>query len=105
MTSEGDIYPGEHSRRVGLTIACLVGESEELPKLTCLTKGIVYELSLLRKSYAIPWSQFYDWAKTLQDTSFFFFFAYILSGSYSHPYFGQFFYLVCRYLEKKEVFK
>ena len=47
---------------MGLTIACLVGESEELPKLTCLT---VYELSLLRKSYAIPWSQFYDWAKTL----------------------------------------
>ena len=64
MTSEGDKYPSEHSRRVGLTIACLVGESEEeLPKLICLTKGIVYELSLLRKS--IPWSQFYDWAKTL----------------------------------------
>ena len=28
-------------------------------------------------------------------------FAYILSGSYSQPYFGQFFYLVYRYLEKK----
>ena len=31
----------------------------------------------------------------------FFFFTYILSGSYSQPYFGQFFYLVCRYLERK----
>ena len=30
-----------------------------------------------------------------------FFSKYIPSGSYSHPYFGQFFYLVCRYLEKK----
>ena len=39
----------------------------ELPQLTCLTKGIVYELSLLRKVYynIIPWSQFYDWAKEL----------------------------------------
>ena len=30
-----------------------------------------------------------------------FFFTYILSSSYSQPYFGQFFYLVRRYLEKK----
>ena len=30
----------------------------------------------------------------------FFFFTYILSGRYSQPYFGQFFYLVCRYLEQ-----
>ena len=25
-----------------------------------------------------------------------------LSGRYSHPYFGQYFYLVCRYLEKSQ---
>ena len=65
MTSEGDEYPGEHSRKVGLTVACLIDEVEDLPQLTCLTKGIVYELSLLRKAYNIPWCQFYDWAKAL----------------------------------------
>ena len=55
-------------RLAGLTVACLLDEDEgELPQLTCLTKGIVYELSLLRKAYynIIPWSQFYDWAKEL----------------------------------------
>ena len=55
-------------RLQGLTVACLLDEDEgELPQLTCLTKGIVYELSLLRKAYynIIPWSQFYDWAKEL----------------------------------------
>ena len=41
--------------------------------------------------------------KSHSGHEFFFFFTYILSGNYSHPYFGQFFYLVCRYLEK--VFK
>ena len=47
----GDSYPGEHSRKVGLTVACLLDEGEgELPQLTCLTKGIVYKLSLLRKA-------------------------------------------------------
>ena len=49
-------------------MACLLDEDEgELPQLTCLTKGIVYELSLLRKAYynIIPWNQFYDWAKEL----------------------------------------
>ena len=50
-----------------MTVACLLDEDEgELPQLTCfITKGIVYELSLLRKAYynIIPWSQFYDWAK------------------------------------------
>ena len=48
-------------------MASLLDEDEgELPQLTCLTKGIVYELSLLRKAYYnIPWSQFYDWAKEL----------------------------------------
>ena len=67
MISESDRdseYPGEHSRNVGLTVACLI-DDEELPTLTCLTKGIVYELSLLRKAYNISWSQFYDWAKAL----------------------------------------
>ena len=67
MTSDSDRdseYPGEHSRNVGLTVACLI-DDEELPTLTCLTKGIVYELSLLRKAYNISWSQFYDWAKAL----------------------------------------
>ena len=66
--SNGDSYPGEYSRKVDLTVACLLDEDEgELPQLTCLTKlGIVYELSLLRKAYYnIPWSQFYDWAKEL----------------------------------------
>ena len=66
--SNGDSYPVEHSRKVGLTVACLLDENEgELPQLTCLTKGIVYELSLLRKAYhnIIPWSQLYDWAKEL----------------------------------------
>ena len=40
-------------RLSGLTaVACLLDEDEgELPQLTCLTKGIVYELSLLRKAY------------------------------------------------------
>ena len=32
----------------------------------------------------------------------FFFYTHILSGSCSQPYFGQLFYLVCRYLEKKK---
>lgn len=65
--SNDDSYPGEYSRKVGLTVACLLDEDEgELPQLTCLTKGIVYELCLLRKAYYnIPWSQFYDWAKEL----------------------------------------
>ena len=40
--------------------------------------------------------------KSHSGHTFFFFFTYILSGSYSRPYFGQFFYLVCRYLEKKK---
>ena len=53
--SNGDSYPGEHSRKVGLTVACLLDEDEgELPQLTRLTKGIVYKLSLLRKAYNIP---------------------------------------------------
>ena len=55
-------------RLPGLTVACLLDKDEgELPQLTCLSKGIVYELSLLRKAYynIIPWSQFYDWAKEL----------------------------------------
>ena len=67
MTSDCDRdseYPGEHSRNVGFTVACLI-DDEELPTLTCLTKRIVYELSLLRKAYNISWSQFYDWAKAL----------------------------------------
>ena len=50
-------------------MACLI-DDEELPTLTCLTKGIVYELSLLRKAYNISWSQFYDWAKALGGASF-----------------------------------
>ena len=66
--SGGDEYPGEHSRKVGLTVACLIDDGE-LPQLTCLTKGIVYELSLLRKAYNISWSQFYDWAKALRGGS------------------------------------
>ena len=50
----GDSYPGEHSRKVGLTVACLLDEDEgELTQLTCLTKGIVYELSLLRRRIII----------------------------------------------------
>ena len=72
MTSDSDCgseYPEEHSRSVGLTVACLI-DDEELPTLTCLTKGIVYELSLLRKAYNISWSQFYDWAKALSGGSF-----------------------------------
>ena len=40
----------------------------ELPHLTCLTKGIVYGLSVLR-SYNISWSQFYDRAKVLNGES------------------------------------
>ena len=63
MMSNGDNYPREHNRKVGLTVACLL--DKELPQLTCLTKGTVYELSLLRKAYDIPWSRFYDWAKEL----------------------------------------
>ena len=66
--SDGDEYPGEHSRKVGLTVACLIDDGE-LPQLTCLSKGIVYELSLLRKSYNISWSQFYDWIKALHGGS------------------------------------
>ena len=47
-------------------MACLLDEDEgELPQLTCLTKSTVYELSLLRKAYDIPRSQFYNWAKKL----------------------------------------
>jgi hypothetical protein len=49
MTSEetdSDEYPGEYSRKVGLTVAYLI-DDEELPTLT---KGIVYQLSLLRKA-------------------------------------------------------
>ena len=49
-------------------MACLIDDGE-LPQLTCLTKGIVYELSLLRKAYNISWSQFYDWAKALRGGS------------------------------------
>ena len=42
MMSNGDNYPGEHNRKVGLTVACLLDEDEgELPQLTCLTKGTV----------------------------------------------------------------
>ena len=55
-------------RLASQAVACLLDEDEgELPQLTCLTKGIVYELSLLRKVYynIIPWNQFYDWAKEL----------------------------------------
>ena len=68
MMSNGDSYPGEYSRKVGLTVAkCLLDEEGGLLQLTCLTKGIIYELSLLRKAYyyIIPWSQFCDWAKEL----------------------------------------
>ena len=44
MMSNGDNYPGEHSRKVGLTVACLLYKDEgELPQLPCLTKGIVYK--------------------------------------------------------------
>ena len=49
MMSNGDSYLGEYSRKVGLTVACLLDKDGELPQLTSLTKGIVYELSLLRK--------------------------------------------------------
>ena len=39
MMSNGDNYPGEHSRKVGLTVACLLDKDErDLPQLTCLTK-------------------------------------------------------------------
>ena len=71
MTSDCDRdseYPGEHSRNVGFTVACLI-DDEELPTLTCLTKRIVYELSLLRKAYNISWSRFYDWAKAVSGGS------------------------------------
>ena len=44
----------------------------------------------------------YSSSNPTQGTSFFFFYTHILSGSCSQPYFGQFFYLVCRYLEKKK---
>ena len=40
--------------------------------------------------------------KSHSGHKFFFFYTHILSGSCSQPYFGQFFYLVCRYLEKKK---
>ena len=55
-------------RLPGLTVACLLDEDEgELPQLTCLTKGIVYELSLLRKAY-------YNIILFPSTVSFFFFF-------------------------------
>ena len=55
-------------RLASLWHVCLTKMKENyITELTCLTKGIVYELSLLRKAYynIIPWSQFYDWAKEL----------------------------------------
>ena len=60
MASE---YPGEHCKQVGLTVACLMNDT--VPQVTNLTKGIIYELSLLRKAHDIPWSNFYEWAKAL----------------------------------------
>ena len=43
--SDGDEYLEEHGRKVGVTMA---GLTVELPHLISLTKGIVYEWSLLR---------------------------------------------------------
>ena len=39
-------------RLASLWLVCYT-KMKELPQLTCLTKGIVYELSLLRKVYDI----------------------------------------------------
>ena len=60
----GDVeYPREHSRKVGLTVSCLIDNCEELASL------IIYDLSLLRKAHNIPWAQFYDWTKALSGES------------------------------------
>lgn len=71
MTSESDVeYPGEHSRKMGLTVSCLIDKGEEeLLQLASFSKGIIYELSLLRKAHNIPWSQFYNWVKALSGES------------------------------------
>ena len=63
MASEEE-YPGEHCKQVGLTVACLMSEVG-IQQLTNLTKGIIYELSLLRKTHDITWSTFYGWAKVV----------------------------------------
>lgn len=61
-----NIYPGNQCKDAGLTVACLIDASDaKLPELTCLTKGVVFELNVLRKTHNISWNQFYGWAKAL----------------------------------------
>ena len=72
MATNADQYPGEHCRMIGLTVDLFFGASapSQNLKFSQISKGTIYELSLLRKSRSTPWIEFYERVKSISDTSF-----------------------------------
>ena len=72
MATNADQYPEEHCRMIGLTVDLFFGASAQSqnPKFSQISKGTIYELSLLRKSRSTPWIEFYEQVKSISDTSF-----------------------------------
>lgn len=63
-------YPGDHCRIIGLTIDDFTSTKPLNLSSMSLTKGVVIELSALRKKANIPWIDFYDRVKSLCDDGF-----------------------------------
>ena len=65
-------YPGEHCKRLGLTIDQFYGASTSPPavKIVDIKNGPIYELSQVRRLRGTPWIVFYEAVKSVCDSSF-----------------------------------
>ena len=62
MATGPDKYAGEHCKKVGLSIEQFYSASTRvrMTKISNIKKGLIYELSLMRKSQGMPWKDFYE---------------------------------------------
>ena len=62
-------YPGDYCRSSSLTTQSFTDSNLEV-KISNVSKGIIFELNLLRKQNSIPWIKFYDLVKAVCDPTF-----------------------------------
>jgi len=62
MATGPDKYAGEHCKKVGLSIEQFYSASTRvrMTKISNIKKGLIYELSLMRKYRGMPWKDFYE---------------------------------------------
>ena len=63
-------YPGEYCCKIGLTVDDFQSTNARGPKITNITRGIIYELSCVKKKTSIPWIIFYERVQLLCDSTF-----------------------------------